>query len=70
MMRKAMQHIHVVLQNLDGLFVRSLDGRDDLFVDLRGGLSRAGKGGISGKVLVRNGLERDHVEFAAHAVAG
>ena len=59
MMRKAVQHIHVILQNLDGLFVRSLDGRDDLFVDLRGGLSRAGKGSVAGKILVRNGLERD-----------
>ena len=59
----------VFREDADGLGVLFFHERDDLMVDLRLRFGRAGEGGVAAEVLVRDGLERDHVEIRAHAVA-
>ena len=68
-MREPVQGIHIILQDADGLLVRGLDGGNDLLINLCRGLRRAGERGITRQILIRHGLERNHIELAAHAVA-
>ena len=67
--RQTVQGIHIILQDADGLLMRGLDGGNHFLINLRSGLRRAGERGIARQILIRHGLERNHIELAAHAVA-
>ena len=60
----------VLGQDADGLFVLGLDQIYHLLIDLALGLGTAGQRGIAAQILVVHGLQRHHVKFIAHAVAG
>ena len=51
-------------------FVLGLDQIYHLLIDLALGLGTAGQRGIAAQILVVHGLQRHHVKFIAHAVAG